>query len=126
MCVGPDLTCRPVKLSLARPSQGMAEMTTVNMLEAKTNLSKLVESVETGREAEIVIARNGKPVARIVRLADPQVDVSKRLGIADGEFGEWTREMAEEWDRDNREMWARLLDESGEPSSRRVRRRNRR
>jgi len=46
-------------------------MTTVNMLEAKTNLSKLVEAVEAGQEAEVIIARNGRPVARIVALAEP-------------------------------------------------------
>ena len=34
-------------------------MTTVNMLDAKTRLSQLVEAVESGAEAEILIARNG-------------------------------------------------------------------
>ena len=38
----------------------------VNMHEAKTNLSKLVERVEAGEE--IVIGRAGKPVARLVPL----------------------------------------------------------
>lgn len=61
-------------------------MTQVNMLEAKTKLSKLVEAVETGKELEIVLARNGKPVARIVPLAAPAIDTSKRLGIAEGEY----------------------------------------
>ncbi|MDX6633494.1 MAG: hypothetical protein QOG26_1499 [Solirubrobacterales bacterium] len=36
----------------------------VNMHEAKSNLSRLVERVEAGEE--IVIARNGEPVARLV------------------------------------------------------------
>ncbi len=36
----------------------------VNMHEAKTNLSKLVEEVERGEE--VVIARAGTPVARLV------------------------------------------------------------
>lgn len=58
-------------------------MLMVNMLNAKTQLSRLVESVESGAEAEIVIARNGKPAARLVPIAAP-VDTSKRLGIADG------------------------------------------
>lgn len=61
-------------------------MTQVNMLEAKTKLSKLVEAVETGREQEIVLARNGRPVARIVPLEAPPIDTSKRLGIAEGEY----------------------------------------
>ena len=37
-------------------------MTTVNVHEAKTNLSRLLAQVEAGEE--VVIARNGKPVAR--------------------------------------------------------------
>lgn len=57
-------------------------MPKVNMLEAKTNLSKLVEAVETGKEQEIILARNGKPVARIVPIVQPD----RIIGIADGEF----------------------------------------
>ena len=48
-------------------------MTTVNVHEAKTNLSKLLVQVEAGEE--VVIARNGKPVARLVQCkpkAKPQ------------------------------------------------------
>ena len=41
-------------------------MTTVNVHEAKTNLSKLLAQVEAGEE--IIIARNGKPVARLVKV----------------------------------------------------------
>ena len=37
------------------------------MHEAKTQLSKLVERAEAGEE--VVIARNGKPVARLVPVA---------------------------------------------------------
>lgn len=39
-------------------------MTTVNMHEAKTHLSRLVARVEAGEE--ITIARAGRPVARLV------------------------------------------------------------
>jgi prevent-host-death family protein len=38
--------------------------TTVNIHEAKTHLSRLVERIEAGEE--IVIARAGRPVARLV------------------------------------------------------------
>lgn len=41
-------------------------MKQVNIYEAKTQLSRLVDEAEAG--AEIVIARNGRPVARIVPL----------------------------------------------------------
>jgi antitoxin (DNA-binding transcriptional repressor) of toxin-antitoxin stability system len=71
-------------------------MSQVNMLEAKTKLSKLVEAIETGRETEVILARNGKPVARIVALAEPVVDTSKRLGIAEGLFGD----LDEQWFQD--------------------------
>ena len=40
-------------------------MVTVNVHEAKTNLSRLLKQVEAGEE--VVIARNGKPVARLVK-----------------------------------------------------------
>ena len=40
-------------------------MVTVNVREAKTNLSRLLAQVEAGED--VVIARNGKPVARLVR-----------------------------------------------------------
>lgn len=39
-------------------------MSTVNVHEAKTHLSRLLARVEAGEE--IVIARSGKPVARLV------------------------------------------------------------
>lgn len=60
-------------------------MTTVNMLEAKTQLSKLVDAVESGAEDEIVIARNGRPAARLVPLA-PKRRKPVIIGIAKGEF----------------------------------------
>ena len=41
-------------------------MTTVNVQEAKTQLSKLLGLVEAGEE--VIIARYGKPVARLVRV----------------------------------------------------------
>ena len=41
-------------------------MESVNIHEAKTHLSRLVERVEAGEE--IVIARAGRPVARLVPL----------------------------------------------------------
>ncbi len=55
----------------------------VNMLDAKTNLSKLVEQVESGAAKEIVIARNGKPAARLVPIGDERPK-GKRLGVAEG------------------------------------------
>lgn len=59
-------------------------MSSVNMLEAKSSLSRLVESIEQGREREIVIARNGRPAAKLVPI--DAVPAGKRLGIAKGKF----------------------------------------
>ena len=42
-------------------------MTQVNIQEAKTQLSKLLGLVESGEE--VVIARYGKPIAKLVRVA---------------------------------------------------------
>jgi len=59
-------------------------MRVINMLDAKSNLSRLVEAVESGRETEIVIARNGRPAARLVPLAgSPR---GQRIGVARGKF----------------------------------------
>ena len=58
-------------------------MTTVNMLDAKTRLSQLVEAVESGAESEILIARNGKPAARLVPIAPQRTVV---FGVAKGCF----------------------------------------
>ncbi|MGZ8362685.1 MAG: type II toxin-antitoxin system Phd/YefM family antitoxin [Caulobacteraceae bacterium] len=59
-------------------------MPIVNMLEAKTNLSKLVEAVESGAEDEIIIARNGKPAAKLTPLNPKKNKI--RLGLAKGKW----------------------------------------
>ena len=41
----------------------------VNVHHAKTHLSKLIAAVESGEE--VIIARNGKPAVKIVRVAPP-------------------------------------------------------
>lgn len=59
-------------------------MQTVNLFEAKTHLSKLIDQIASGKEKEFVISRNGKPVARVLPIA--KVEISRRIGIAKGEF----------------------------------------
>jgi prevent-host-death family protein len=75
-------------------------MTMVNMLEAKTKLSKLVEAVESGAEAEVIIARNGKPAAKLVPLDAPKRKAI-RLGMYDGVYPVMTQE---QFDADNDEI----------------------
>ena len=59
-------------------------MSTVNMFEAKSSLSRLVDDVEQGREREIIIARNGKPAARLVAMEASPAPL--RIGAAKGAF----------------------------------------
>jgi antitoxin (DNA-binding transcriptional repressor) of toxin-antitoxin stability system len=59
-------------------------MQAVNMLEAKSSLSRLVQAIEEGREREIIIARNGRPAARLVPLENTPVE--RRIGVAKGRF----------------------------------------
>ena len=47
-------------------------MRLVNVADAKINLSRLVEAIESGAEQEVIITRSGKPAARIVALATKQ------------------------------------------------------
>jgi prevent-host-death family protein len=53
----------------------------VNVHDAKTNLSRLLAMVEEGQE--VVIARNGRPVARII--PEPRFGVP-HLGLDEGLF----------------------------------------
>ena len=59
-------------------------MNAINMLEARSTLSRLVEAVESGRETEIVIARHRRPGARLVAMDAPIAPA--RLGVAKGLF----------------------------------------
>ncbi len=58
-------------------------MQTVNIHEAKTHLSRFVDQAAAGEE--IVIARAGKPVARLVALAS-DTQKPRKLGLGKGRF----------------------------------------
>ena len=59
-------------------------MEPINMLEAKSSLSRLVDAIERGVEREVIIARNGRPAARLVPLKNARP--GRRLGVAAGRF----------------------------------------
>src|ERR1700727_450541 len=65
-------------------------MTTINIYDAKTQLSKLVEQAAAGED--VIIARGGKPVARLTRLLlDTHVFIwsvtaSRQLKVATREY----------------------------------------
>ena len=60
----------------------MRKKNVVNVHEAKTHLSRLLERVSSGEE--IVIAKAGKPVARLGPLTSSAR--KRRLGLLDGKF----------------------------------------
>jgi prevent-host-death family protein len=72
----------------------------VNVHEAKTQLSRLLERVESGEE--VIIARAGKPVARLVPLAtaSPRRIPGRLKGmvhIPDSFFDPMSEEELREW-----------------------------
>lgn len=66
-------------------------MVTVNMLKAKSSLSRLVEAVKSGEESEIIIAQNGKPAAKLVAVDAPKKQ-GVRVGMFDGQFPDMSLE----------------------------------
>lgn len=57
-------------------------MKQVNINEAKSQLSKLVDDAVNGED--IIIARAGKPAARLTRVSQEQG--RRKLGVLDGRF----------------------------------------
>jgi prevent-host-death family protein len=57
-------------------------MTTVNVHEAKTHFSRLLERVHAGED--IVIAKAGRPIARLVPYR--QTQGKRKLGLMAGQF----------------------------------------
>jgi prevent-host-death family protein len=88
---------------------GIEDLEQVNMHEAKTHLSRLVERVESG--TEIVINRAGKPAAMLIPV--PRMVVPRKLGGWEGkawvspDIEKIKREIADEFhdDRDDGQDW---------------------
>ena len=59
-------------------------MLQVNVLEAKTDFSKLIRILETRKEDYITVARNGKPIIKMTLINE--TPVANRIGIAKGKF----------------------------------------
>jgi len=59
-------------------------MRTVNIHEAKTHLSKLVDLAAKGEP--FIIAKAGKPLVKVTALEAPERPVMKRFGFMEGEI----------------------------------------
>ena len=67
-------------------------MRTVNIHEAKTHLSRLVEQAARGES--FVIAKAGKPLVKVMALEAPSGGEAKRLGFLAGQI-----EVPDDFDR---------------------------
>ena len=75
-------------------------MKTINIHEAKTHLSRLVERAAKGEA--FVIAKSGKPMVKVVPLSTPDASKMKRLGFMAGQISvpdDFDRMGAEEIDK---------------------------
>ena len=79
-------------------------MKTVNIHEAKTNLSKLIDKAVKGES--FIIAKAGKPLVKVVALGDPDRPKS-RIGFMKGRLS-----VPENFDELGREEIATLFQES--------------
>lgn len=59
-------------------------MQTVNIHEAKTHLSRLIEQAARGES--FVIAKAGKPLVKVMPLNAPEAGQVKRLGFMSGQI----------------------------------------
>ncbi|AKV95053.1 prevent-host-death protein [Marinobacter sp. CP1] len=77
-------------------------MESVNMHEAKTRLSQLVARAAKGEA--FIIAKAGKPVARVTAYDSPEAGQQRRLGFLAGEFA-----VPDDFDRMGQEEIAKMF-----------------
>lgn len=82
-------------------------MRTVNIHEAKTHLSRLVEQAAKGEP--FVIAKAGKPLVKVVALDAPSAGQVRRLGFMDGQIA-----VPDDFDRMGSSEIARLFGDKPE------------
>ena len=79
-------------------------MKTVNIHEAKTQLSKLIEEASKGES--FIIAKAGKPVVRVTALSTPTGAQVRRLGFMAGQIS-----VPDDFDRMGQEEIERIFGE---------------
>ncbi|MGC2109635.1 MAG: type II toxin-antitoxin system prevent-host-death family antitoxin [Candidatus Korobacteraceae bacterium] len=77
-------------------------MKTINIHQAKTQLSKLVEEASKGEP--FIIAKAGKPVVKVTALSAPTGAQLRRLGFMAGQIA-----VPDDFDRMNRREIARIF-----------------
>ena len=87
-------------------------MCQMNVLEAKTNFSKIIAMLENHEEEEVIVARAGHPVVRISLV--PKQNIREKLGMFAGEM-ELPSVDAENWDpcdwsdEELKDVWGNLI-----------------
>jgi prevent-host-death family protein len=81
-------------------------MHTVNIHEAKTHLSRLIE--EAARGEVFIIAKAGKPLVKVVPLEAEETGTKRRLGFMEGEI-----QIPDDFDRMGTEAIERLFHGDG-------------
>lgn len=76
-------------------------MIQVNMLEAKSDLSRLVRLLESKQEEVIYLARNGTAVVQMTLI--PRKPAGRRIGVAEGKFK--VPDEFDQWDKDVEDMF---------------------
>ena len=86
-----DYWCEPIAVEVDQVD--LVNMGQYNVQEAKTRLSELLNLVERGEE--VVIAKSGRPVARLVKIEPPskrELGFLAPLHIPDDFYEPWTDE----------------------------------
>lgn len=76
-------------------------MTQVNMLEAKSDLSRLIRLLESKQEDVIYLARNGTAIAQMTLI--PPKSANRRIGVAEGKFK--VPDEFDMWDKEVEDMF---------------------
>lgn len=85
-------------------------METFNIHEAKTHLSKLVERAARGEP--FIIAKAGRPVAKVVAVDAPSGSAQRRVGFLAGEI-----EVPDDFDQMGRVEIERMFGVADDPAS---------
>lgn len=78
-------------------------MRTINMHEAKTHLSRLIDQAAKGEP--FVIAKAGKPMVKVVPLDGSEAASGSRLGFLEGQF-----EVPDDFDRMGQDEIIRMFE----------------
>lgn len=76
-------------------------MIQVNMLEAKSDLSRLVKLLQSKQEEVIYLVRNGTAVVQMTLI--PKKPANRRIGVAEGKFR--VPDDFDKWDKEIEDMF---------------------